>query len=190
MELGEYGRVIYYAEPRKDREFLPYSYPLGYWSVVKPAADSMGVDAHLIAAVIREESRYNPSVTSWAGAVGLMQVMPATARRLKDAAGVSVRDNADLQDPGRNIALGTYYLAQLIREFREIPLALAAYNAGENLLKKWLGQYASDDMAAFVEHIPYSETRRYVKKVMKSYWQYRTLYGWPAPDNDGRPTAG
>ncbi|UCD34303.1 MAG: transglycosylase SLT domain-containing protein [Nitrospiraceae bacterium] len=190
MELGEYGRVIYYAEPRKDREFLPYSYPLGYWSVVKPAADSMGVDAHLIAAVIREESRYNPSVTSWAGAVGLMQVMPATARRLKDAAGVSVRDNADLQDPGRNIALGTYYLAQLIQEFREIPLALAAYNAGENLLKKWLGQYASDDMAAFVEHIPYSETRRYVKKVMKSYWQYRTLYGWPAPDNDGRPTAG
>ena len=177
MQLEEYKRVIAFAEPKKRAEFLPYSYPLGYWDIVSRAAGNEDLDAHLIAALIREESRFEPSAISWAGAVGLMQLMPSTARRLKKGAGVHFRENSELQDAEINIPIGAYYLSQLIDEFRDVPLAIAAYNAGENTLKGWIVRFDRTDPVEFIENIPYKETRRYVKKVLKSYWQYRTING-------------
>jgi soluble lytic murein transglycosylase len=179
MQLERYKEVIAFAEPKKRIEFLPYSYPLGYWDIVNQAARTEDLDAHLIAALIREESRFEPTVVSWAGAVGLMQLMPSTARRLKKGAGVYFKKNSELQNAEINIPLGAHYLSRLINEFRDIPLAIAAYNAGENILKDWMSRFDRADPIEFIENIPYKETRNYVKKVLKSYWQYRTINGLP-----------
>jgi soluble lytic murein transglycosylase len=177
MKLDAYKDVIYIAEPRNDLEFLPYSYPRAYWETIKHAAGSEGVDEHLVAALIREESRYDPDVVSWAGAVGLMQLLPATAKRMNNGVTVHTGGSLVLSDVRTNIMLGTHYLSRLVREFKEIPFAVAAYNAGENALRRWLNKYYRRDVAEFIENIPYKETRRYVKKVLKSYWQYRTISG-------------
>lgn len=175
--LDEYKSVIAFAEPSDDREFLQYSYPLAFWDAVTNAAAAGQVDAHLVAALIREESRFDPEVVSWAGAVGLMQLLPSTAHRLKDNVHIKLENDDDLKDVRKNVLLGTYYLSKLINEFRNVPLAIAAYNAGENRVRSWLSRFDDTDIAEFIENIPYRETRRYVKKVLKSYWQYRTVNG-------------
>jgi soluble lytic murein transglycosylase len=182
LKLGAYKEVIAFAEPKNDRGLLPYSYPLGYWDTVKLAADSNDLDAFLIAALIREESRFDPTVISWAGAVGLMQLMPSTADRLKKDTKIPLKDRSQLQDPRKNILLGSYYLSQLINEFKELPLAIAAYNAGKNRLNNWMEKFSSSDLAEFIENIPYRETRKYVQRVLKSYWQYRAINGLPVMD--------
>ncbi|MBI5408832.1 MAG: transglycosylase SLT domain-containing protein [Nitrospirae bacterium] len=179
MELGEYRKVIAFAEKEQDLEFLPYSYPFGFGEVIEEAAYSRDVDKYLVAAVIREESRFDPKAVSWAGAMGLMQLMPATAYRLKKDISLRVKDRSEIHDVNKNILLGTHYLSKLIREFKNVPLALAAYNAGENALKRWMAKYNKDDLIEFIENIPYKETRLYVKKVLKSYWRYRTINGLP-----------
>jgi soluble lytic murein transglycosylase len=177
VQLNEYKEVIAFAEPRREKEFLPYSYPLGYWDVVKEAAESERLDAHLVTALIREESRFDPMVVSWAGAIGLMQLIPSTAYRLKDDARVHLNDKSELQDPEKNILLGVHYLSQLVSEFEDVPLAIAAYNAGERVLRNWISRFNKNNIIEFIENIPYKETRRYVKKVLKSYWQYRVING-------------
>jgi soluble lytic murein transglycosylase len=179
IDIDEYKSIIYFAEGIKNKEFLPLSYPLGYWDVVKKAAESEAVDAYLIAALIREESRFDPMAVSMAGAVGLMQLMPFTSHRITKELKIELRDDSELYDVRKNILIGTHYLSLLIREFREIPLALAAYNAGENALKRWLVNSHHKDIEEFIEDIPYKETRRYVKKVLRSYWQYKTIEGLP-----------
>ncbi len=92
---------------------------------------------------------------------------------------VNLKDSAELQEPRKNIILGTHYLSQLINEFKDIPLAIAAYNAGEHTLKNWLSRFNKNDIIEFIENIPYRETRKYVKRVLKSYWQYKAINGLP-----------
>ncbi|MBI5676434.1 MAG: transglycosylase SLT domain-containing protein [Nitrospirae bacterium] len=178
-ELQEYPGIINFAEQQSKSEFLPLSYPLGYWDSVERAAQKSGVDPYLIAAVIREESRFNPKAVSPAGAIGLMQLMPSTARRLKHDINVEIAETADIHDAEKNINLGAHYLSILLEEFKKPPFAIAAYNAGENALKRWLARSNNKDLDEFIEEITYKETRKYVKKVLKSYWQYRTVYGLP-----------
>jgi soluble lytic murein transglycosylase len=177
LSLGEYKNVVMFAEPRDEPEFLPYSYPDVYEEVVSRASESEGLDAFLISALMREESRYERDVVSPAGAVGLMQLMPSTARRVARSMRSHLDPSLDLTDPETNILIGSHYLAGLVEEFRIVPFALAAYNAGKNALRRWIGRYYKGDIPEFVENIPYTETRRYVKKVLKSYWQYRYVRG-------------
>jgi soluble lytic murein transglycosylase len=179
MELGEYRKVIAFAEKATDREFFPYSFPLGFGDIITESAGLQNVDKYLVATVIREESRFDPKAVSWAGAMGLMQLMPATAYRLKKDLKLHLGERSEIHDVKKNIMLGTHYLSMLIREFRQIPFALAAYNAGENALKKWMAKYNDNDLVEFIENIPYKETRFYVKRVLKSYWRYRTINGLP-----------
>jgi soluble lytic murein transglycosylase len=177
MELGEYSKVIAFAEQKTNREFFPYSFPFGFGDIIEEYAGSRNVDKYLVAAVIREESRFDPKAESWAGAIGLMQLMPATAYRLKKDIHLLIKDRSEIQDVKKNILLGTHYLSLLIKEFKDLPLAIAAYNAGENTLKKWVAKYNKDDLIEFIENIPYKETKLYVKKVLRSYWRYRTING-------------
>ncbi|RJQ50587.1 MAG: hypothetical protein C4526_11580 [Nitrospiraceae bacterium] len=181
MELGEYRKIIAFAEKEEDGEFLPYSFPFGFNNIIEEAAGPQDVDKYLVAAVIREESRFDPNAVSWAGAIGLMQLMPATAYRLKEDIKLRLEDRSEIHDVQKNILLGTHYLSKLLNEFREVPFALAAYNAGEEALKIWQEKYYRDDLIEFIENIPYKETRFYVKKVLRSYWQYRVMNGLP-PD--------
>lgn len=179
MELGEYRRIIALTERETESEFLPYSYPFGFGEHIEEAASRRNIDKYLVAAVIREESRFDPQALSWAGARGLMQLMPATAYGLKKELKLQLRDRTEIHDPQKNILMGTHYLSGLMREYSAAPLAIAAYNAGERPLKKWMAKYGTDDLIEFIENIPYRETRYYVKRVLKSYWRYRSINGLP-----------
>jgi soluble lytic murein transglycosylase len=159
------------GDPALPRAFWEMFYPYAWRDEMRDAAQRRGIDPYLVAAVVREESSYYPRATSRAGARGLMQLMPATARLLAPS--------GDLEDPGFNIELGTRFLAGLMREFNDPRLALAAYNAGPRNVRQWLSTRRSDDLEAFVEQIPFDETRLYVKKVVLSWDEYRRIYGSP-----------
>jgi soluble lytic murein transglycosylase len=159
------------GDPTLPRAFWEMFYPHAWRDEVRDAAQRRGIDPYLVAAVVREESSYYPRAISRAGARGLMQLMPATARLMAPS--------GDLDDPVFNIELGTRFLAGLMREFNDPRLALAAYNAGPNRVRQWLSTRRSDDIEAFVEQIPFDETRLYVKKVVLSWEEYRRIYGSP-----------
>jgi soluble lytic murein transglycosylase len=156
--------------------FGTFLYPRGFWPWVDHYARETRLDPYLVTALIREESAFSPTALSRAGARGLMQLLPATAAHVAGEAGLP--RPPDLDTPGPNIALGTRYLAQLQKEFGgDLVLALAAYNAGPHVVRRWLkNHHSSQDPETFLEEIPYPETRRYVKRVLGSYDRYRTLY--------------
>ncbi|HYM70692.1 MAG TPA: transglycosylase SLT domain-containing protein, partial [bacterium] len=158
-------------------------YPQAAWQTITQAAGRTGTDPYLVAGVMREESRFDPGAVSPAGAYGLMQLMPGTAKSAARTAGVPPPDLRGLTDSQTNVLLGTTVLAELLRQFGRVDLAVAAYNAGPEAVKRWQGQRAGADAASFDETIPYPETRAYVKVVLQSAAIYRWLYrdGHPAP---------
>ena len=152
------------------------AYPTAYLPLIRNYAGS--VDPFLAAAIIREESQYEIRALSRAGAVGLMQVMPATAQSMakKNGGGDIGRD--DLFDYETNIRFGVKYLDHLIEQFAgNITQVVASYNAGPQAVSSWMAKYAGKDQDEFVEMIPYQETRQYVKRVLRSYREYLRLAG-------------
>lgn len=158
---------------------VPYSqaihdlhYPVAYWPEIENASKKNGLDAYLLLAIIREESRFDTDARSIAGALGLMQIMPQTAQRIAQGSNIPYAGPESLHLPRTNIMIGATYLKSLISEFGSIPYAIAAYNAGEEVVRSWVreGNYATVD--EFIEDIPYYETQNYVKKVLTSYFQY------------------
>ncbi|OLC58957.1 MAG: hypothetical protein AUH77_02325 [Candidatus Rokubacteria bacterium 13_1_40CM_4_69_39] len=123
--------------------------------------------------MVREESNYYPRALSRAGARGLMQLMPETA--LPMAPTKSARGD-HLDDPEQNLQLGTRFLAALLREFGDPRVAIAAYNAGPKRVRQWWSARRTNDVEAWVELIPYDETRHFVKRVMLSWDEYRRIY--------------
>jgi len=164
-------------DPSLPRAFWEMLYPFGWRSEVTAAAQRVGLDPFLVAAVVREESSYYPRAVSRAGARGLMQLMPATARPMAEHRGLAFAGGELLDDPGANIEIGTAFLAGLLREFKDSRLAVAAYNAGPGRVRQWWRERRTSDIEAFVEQIPFDETRQYVKRVMLSREEYRRLYG-------------
>lgn len=148
-------------------------YPVHYAQAVQDSAERHGVDPSLVAAVIKSESNWVSTARSGAGAEGLMQLMPATARELADRGIVdgSVYDPDDLSDPATNIEYGTAYLATLLDSAGSTDRAVAAYNAGPGAASAW-GGGDSD----FRDAIEFPETRLYLEKVTEAYEQYRALY--------------
>ena len=177
MALGEYKKAIAVGERLNGSRFTSLAYPLGYWDVIRYAAEAEGIDPYLVTAIIREESRFDPRAVSRAGAIGLMQLMPSTAYEVNNSLRIGLEDELELYNVEKNILIGVYYISQLMKEFSKLPYALAAYNAGENAVRQWLCRFGHVDVDEFIEDIPYPETRRYVKKVLKSYWQYRAMEG-------------
>jgi soluble lytic murein transglycosylase len=177
-----FSAALMEGDPALPVDFWELAYPRVYAPIIQSYADRHGLDPALIAALIREESWYNPEAVSPAGALGLMQVMPSTADVLAkgylfsdDSSTHSIKES--LVDPEWNIILGTRFLADLMEEFgNETGLVVAAYNAGPGAVRKWLRRYGSVPMDEFIEMIPYSETRRYVKRVLRSYAEYRRIY--------------
>ena len=158
---------------------LRFTYPDAYAARVKRNAELRGIDPRIVWAVMREESTFRPGIRSPADAVGLMQIIPPTAARLGAEMGISDAA-AKLDNPRVNIRLGTYYLAWLMKRYEGNPSrAVAGYNAGEEAVDRWLTELSPatlKEQDAFIEDIPYGETRNYVKKVLKSYQVYRRLY--------------
>jgi len=152
---------------------------------VREVARTNGLDPFFVAAVVREEASYFPRARSRAGAMGLMQLMPQTARLLAGP-GLPIPDGLD--NPVTNLRLGARFLSDLLRQFGDPRLAVAAYNAGPHRVRQWLNQRSADDPEAFVELIPFDETRRFVKRVMTSWEEYQRVYpewttslGTPSP---------
>jgi soluble lytic murein transglycosylase len=173
------------GEPGAPRAFWEMLYPFGWRSEMTDAAARAAIDPLLVAAVVREESSYHPQARSRVGARGLMQLMPETARPMAQARRLDLNDGDLLDDPAANLELGSAYLGGLVREFGDARLATAAYNAGPTRVREWLGVRRADDLEAWVEQIPFDETRAFVKRVMLSWAEYRRLYGPTAAGEAG-----
>ncbi len=155
------------------------AFPMGYHSIIQ-AVVPPHVDPFLVSGLIREESLYSARVVSPVGAVGLMQLMPATAKRVARQLKLSYPEffPNSLYMPQYNIQLGTHYLGQLLKEFGgNIIHSVAAYNAGPRAVQQWIAKHGHRPGDEFVELIGYRETRGYVKRVIGSYRIYRMLYG-------------
>ncbi|MEX0829982.1 MAG: transglycosylase SLT domain-containing protein [Nitrospirales bacterium] len=159
------------------------AFPMGYQTIIQSVVPHH-VDPFLVSGLIREESLYSAQVVSPVGAIGLMQLMPATAKNVAQQLHLSdlPYDYDRLYQPEYNIRVGTYYLGQLLNEFQgNIIYAVAAYNAGPRAVKRWIAKNGHRPTDEFVELIGYRETRGYVKRVVGSYRIYRTLFGQTCP---------
>ncbi len=162
--------------PSTPRSFWEMFYPLGWRAELIEAASHAATDPYLVAAVVREESSFHPQARSRAGARGLMQLMPDTARPMAQVRRMAFNDGGLLDEPAANLEMGSAFLGALVREFGDPRLAAAAYNAGPARVKEWWGARRSDDVEVWVEQIPFNETRAFVKRVMLSWNEYRRLY--------------
>jgi soluble lytic murein transglycosylase len=150
--------------------------PLRHEDIIRQQARQKGVDPYLIAAIIYEESRFRDQ-TSHAGARGLMQITPSTARFIARDSGGAAFTQRDLARPQINIAYGTYYLRYLLRRYDgNEELAIAAYNAGETNVDRWVRRAGGPGAFDRVGDIPFPETRAYVQNVERSQRSYERHY--------------
>ena len=149
---------------------IKYIFPVGYMGLIEKNSDDL--DPLIVISLIRQESAFNPLATSRVGAKGLMQLMPATAKRFNRKIKVT-----HLNDPKTNVALGTKYLKQLLARFDgNLIYTLASYNAGENRIDRWKKEiFRNDDPMATIESIPFEETRNYVKLIYRNKFFYSLL---------------
>lgn len=155
--------------------------------VVTHSKSADQLDPDLLQALMREESALDPKALSWAGALGLCQLMPATAAGVAMQLKLKQPQQAQLLEPELNIQLGARYLSDLVIRLKGVkPFALASYNAGESAVARWRRENGDEDLPAWVELVPLQETRGYVKRVLRSYNTYKLLY---APGELGKTVA-
>ena len=182
LEMGDYTTPMGYTKLEKLAAITPdnlrlwnISYPLPYREPVTEQVGRTRIPESLVYAVMRTESSFSPAVLSSAGAVGLMQLMPSTARQVvgKNA----TFDPADLTRPEFNISCGVRHLKELTVQYdNSLVLSVAAYNAGATAVNRWRKKFGTLREDEFIENIPYGETREYVKKVLAGAEIYHRLY--------------
>lgn len=167
------------AKDLRDPLRLSLEYPRAYWEDLAALAAEIGLDPFLVLALARQESTFRADIVSRSGAVGVMQVMPSTARWLasKDSR-VSPEQAARLDSPRNSLRLGMVYLKQMVdRSGGNLAYALASYNAGPGNCDKWRRAAPERSLDEFIETIPIDETRDYVKRVLGNFAAYHSLYG-------------
>ncbi len=175
--VGWFDRTIDTAERTKQAHNFRLRFPLPYREVFSVYSERQGIDEAWVYGLVRQESRFAPQIRSSAGAMGLMQLMPATASQVARRAGLGPVGRADITVVDTNVSLGTYHLRELMDLLDNRPvLASAAYNAGLSRVRDWQPANAMDG-AVFAETIPFSETRDYVKKVMSNTMYYARVLG-------------
>ena len=161
-----------------DRPLLRLLYPLTTWEVLGSEAPAAGLPPLLAAALIRQESSFDPAARSRANARGLMQIMPAVGAQLARAERFPEWDPVLLYQPDVNLHLGLRHLAERWQRCGgSVEAALAAYNAGTTPVNRWLKRGGTADPEIFIERIPYPETRDYVRRVLYNQARYESLYG-------------
>lgn len=175
------------AEHSRDTRGIQHDaalYPLPSW---RPQS-GFAIDRALVFALMRQESGFEVAAKSGAGAAGLMQLMPRTAALIAGDRSLALRNSERLLDPGVNMEIGQKYIRQLLQTDAirgNIILAVAAYNAGPGAVQRWQKTIkADDDPLLFLESIPTRETRRFVQKVVASFWVYRARLGQDEPSID------
>ncbi len=164
-----------------DRNLMPPStvvnlaFPTYYGNEVERLAGKFGVPEALIFAVIRQESAFDSEAYSVAGARGLMQVMPATAKGIASDLQMKGYETSDGFEPPINIEMGTYYISNQVSNWGDVRFGLTAYHGGPGNLRDWMSSFDSSDGDFFLENIPKDSTKNYVKAVYRNYLVYREL---------------
>ncbi|MFC1517435.1 transglycosylase SLT domain-containing protein [Candidatus Margulisiibacteriota bacterium] len=172
--LEKYLRLRYVPRAELPLGFWLNYYPRPYIRLIKNMSAKYYADKDLICGLIREESKFDSDAISNVGARGLMQLMPKTAQGMLKNRQI---DPARLYDPKLNINLGVRYFSGLLKRFKQNQVfALAAYNAGPHRVVRWQRDMSAQDIDEWIENIPFGETRNYVKRVLRSYWEYQRLY--------------
>ena len=180
------------GQHRLPPELLQVIFPLTYWNAIRREASARGLDPYVMAALIAQESTFEPKARSVANAWGLMQVVPATGRRIARQLGIRNFATAHLTNPDTNIRIGSYYFSRLVQQFGGTYYALASYNAGESRIVRWKAERPGLDEDEFIDDIPFPETQNYVKRILGTAEEYRKIYGrgaaTPRPDVTPNPT--
>ncbi len=176
VTLAALGVGLVLAMPLAKKAINEFGLPLRYQDIIRQQAAEKHLDPALVAAVIYAETKFDPR-TSSAGAMGPMQIEPQTAAFLARRSGAQSFTTSDLDAPQVNIAYGTYYLRYLLDEYHgNIVLALAAYNAGETNVDRWLAGARAAGSNFRIDDIPFPETRDYVSRVLGARADYRRTY--------------
>jgi soluble lytic murein transglycosylase len=176
---GHNDRAINTAERTMLRHDFTLRYLMPFRSDFEAAAREHDVDSALLFAIARQESRFIPDIVSSAGAQGLMQLMPGTARWVARQLGEGTYRPAQITDVPTNTRFGAYYFGYWLERLDSQPLAAAAYNAGPSRAQAWRPATPLEG-AAWIETIPFNETRDYVKKVLANAMFYTHALGKPA----------
>jgi soluble lytic murein transglycosylase len=158
-------------------EALRVIFPLDYWELIRRHATARGLDPFLVAALVAQESSFDADVRSGANAYGLMQIVPATGKRLARSLGIRRFSTSTLTNPEANVRMGTLYFKNLVAQFGGTHYALASYNAGESRVVRWINERGELPRDEFIDDIPFPETQNYVKKILGTAEDYRRLYG-------------
>lgn len=170
--------------------FARLYYPFPYREAIEANAAAFGLDPLLVAAVTRTESKFDPRAVSRKGALGLMQIMPATAEWIAPRLGVGDFRAEMLFEPETNIRFGAWYLADLSAEFGgSLDVVIVAYNAGRGKVSAWLADGDWSGSFEDRENIPYAETRVFLTRVRHAYAQYIRLYREAAGGETGSGAA-
>ena len=162
----------------RDARAYRLAYPVIDQSELVRQARQRSIEPTLVAAIIRQESSFNPRAVSVAGARGLMQVMPSVGQQIARSLGYPLWDPGLLFDPDANLELGVTHLAASIHQYDDLSRVLAAYNAGGSRVTRWAAKAGTNDPEIFVERISFTETRDYVRIVQRNAEIYRALYSW------------
>jgi len=190
QDAGRYDQAIEYLKhntfdyfavelPNLPRAYWEGLFPKPYWYDLKRFSASNGLDPYLVAALIRQESEFNPNAVSRSNAVGLMQLLPRVGRDMARQDKLRSFTPNQLFTPAINLQLGAHYFRSRVDKFGAVEYALAAYNAGDDRVEEWQGIGKYRDVAEFVESIPFTETRDYVQAIVRNANMYRLLYGAP-----------
>lgn len=170
-----FGALVFTRQPAW---YVKAAHPIKYTSIIKGHAKNYDIPPELLAAVIQQESDFQPAIRSQAGAVGLMQLQPKTAKGIATRTGGSKFRESDLVNPELNVRYGSWYLSHLHEKLdgSELSwsLALAAYNAGQGNVAKWMADDKDGELRT--EEIPFTETRNYVQDVERMADIYRRAY--------------
>ena len=159
------------------------SFPQAYIKHVDKYSKKFNVDKFFILSIMRAESRFSKDVVSPVGAIGLMQIIPKTGKQLSYLLGDRFFSPDLLFKYEHNIRYGTRYLSRLLNQFdNKLLLAIASYNAGPHRVKNWLNELHILDYDEFIDHVPFAETRNYLKKVIRNYYVYHLLYSKKSPN--------
>ena len=176
------GKLSTFKSLRDENQTIPSElhqllYPIYYSDIIEKYSKKYGLDSLFVAAMILEESHYGAEQISWAGAFGLMQIMPSTGRELATQLKIRRFRKNMLFQPDVNIHMGVSYMKYLMDLFENnYALVTGAYNGGPGRMKRWVKNMDVSDLDEFIEDIPLSETRRHIKKVINSYQIYQELY--------------
>jgi len=151
-------------------------FPLRYEKEIVKYSKEYDLEPEFVASVINTESAFNPDVVSTSGAMGLMQIMPSTAKYISNLMGEKEFRTEALFDPDTNINYGCYYLRYLISKFETKKVSLSAYNAGEGNVSKWLKDKKYSDDGLDLKTMPYYETMNYVSKIENSIKYYKKKF--------------